>query len=135
MIAPLSAAVNRRILHRTYQLDNRVACMTYRDAELGLVAVSIRSAAGIIKNPPGIAWDSGILAKLERAKVDWLEVQIRGGYTYRATLETMNTYGRWDERYQRQLVLSLGFWATDEPPAPVSPQTDDSDVPQQMSLF
>ena len=96
-----------RVHIATLRADGRVACVLYRDPDLQLVAVSIRSPAGITQNPPGIAWDPRIIEKLERLGAGWLEVQIRTtGKCYRAPIETMNIYGRQDSRYQGQVVLT-----------------------------
>jgi hypothetical protein len=111
------------------------ACVTYRSDDGRIVARSERGASGILRNPPAIAWDAGVIDQLTRDDVDDLEVFVRDtGTTYRAELATMRMNCRYQNRYGLQTVLSLKYWRTSTssvdgqparpplPPAATAPQ-------------
>lgn len=139
MITHPQSAVNTRAPYRTYRTidGGRVACISYRDANLGLVAVSIRTAAGFTSRPRGLAWNLDTLAELERDETGWLEVQIRGTtQLYRTRIETMRAYGREDTRYPGQLVLPLGLWAAGDDDLFLETEAAAGEDPwRQLSLF
>lgn len=111
---------------RTFKPANAdvVACMTYSDPELGIVALSIRSTLGIMRASTGIHWDAGVFDNLVASGCQWLECRIKDtNTTYRTSVDTMREHGQLQRRYGWQRVLHLKYWSVDgDEPEAFKPQ-------------
>ncbi len=101
------------------------------------VARSEGSIKRILRTPPSIAVDAGVLADLTRNEVDAIEVYIKDTKnTYTTTPENMHTYGQVQRRFGVQVILSLKYWGVngDEPEA-LKPRPQLEPAAKQAALF
>ncbi|MCB0082252.1 MAG: hypothetical protein KDE47_15025, partial [Caldilineaceae bacterium] len=91
-----------------------------------------RGLAGILHTPPAIAWDAGVIDRLEKDGVQHIETHIKDTQaTYTTTIESMRQHGRFANRFGLQLILSLKYWA-------MNGQATEQEIapqPEQLSLF
>lgn len=134
MIPQIDAGFKGRTPLKSYRPDNArvIACITYHDPHVGIVARSERGLAGILRTPPAIAWDAGVIAQLERDGVQHVETYIKDTQaTYTTTIESMRQHGRYANRCGLQLILSLKYWSFDGQAL----EQDSPLQPEQLSLF
>lgn len=128
---------------RTYHPQNAphiTAFVLYLQSDGSTVARSEGSIKRILRTPPAIASDAGVIADLERDHVDIIEVHIKDtNTTYTTTPEIMRKYGQIQRRFGVQLILSLKFWGINgqEPAAFKQAKAEVQQQPeaQQASLF
>ncbi len=111
---PPSAVKTLRTPLRTYHPANapqRVACMTYLDPDVGIVAHSVRSLRGILRVSQCLNFDAGVLVNLRRDNAQWCEIAIRDtGMVYAATIDAIEKYGHYERRAGGQFTLALRHW-------------------------
>lgn len=135
MIIDSSHPVKRTKL-RVFRPSDRpqpIACFTFMDPRLGVVARSERSQSGILSKPSAIAWDAGIIDQLARHNVSWLEVFVVDfSHLYTCPLQRFFTHA-WPLR--GQLILGLEHWNFFSKTVTVHVDSEPEPSPQQMNLF
>lgn len=133
---PLSAVKQPRAKLRIYRPTNRpqtIACLTFKDPILGVVARSERSQSGMLKTPPAIAWDAGVIDQLSKHNVSWLEVLIVDlSQLYTCPLQRFLTHA-WLRN--GQLILRLEHWDDCSRSTTVHVDSEQKPGLQQMNLF
>lgn len=91
--------------------------------QFGDLLRSIGGPQRILKSANAIAWDASVIERAISNDVTRLEVVIRGGATYGATIDTLLKHGQIQQREGRQWVLSLRYWSINgAPPTAHQPQ-------------
>ncbi|MCB9150204.1 MAG: hypothetical protein H6641_15720 [Caldilineaceae bacterium] len=110
-----------------------IACAVYHYHRPPHSKVGWSDRAYLLQKPPGIAWDSDVIQRLDADNVTLLAVRLKTtGTVYYSTLENLYRHGKYQNRPAGlQLVMTLRYWAVELPEVeqPAAP------VAEQLSLF